>query len=38
MVHERWQDQLNKLGQVGWELVQVGAIGTTLRLFMKRML
>ncbi len=33
---EQVQDQLNKLGQIGWELVQVTQISTTVRLFLKR--
>lgn len=33
---EQVQDQLNKLGQIGWELVQVTQVSTTLRLFLKR--
>lgn len=36
MKAEQVQEQLNKLGQIGWELVQVTQVSTTLRLFLKR--
>jgi hypothetical protein len=33
---EQIQEQLTKLGQLGWELVQVLQVSTTVRLFLKR--
>ncbi len=33
---EAVQSELNKLGQIGWELVNVMQVNSTLRLFLKR--